>query len=156
MSGGLRLTITTPMEVLVDAAGVSALRASDESGSFGILPRHADFLTTLDASVVRWRGEAGDVHYCALRAGVLTVSDGQHVAIACREGVLGDDLAALEDRVADLRRKEREAGRTARVEEARLQAGAVRQIMRYLNAGKGGSFEHPVAIPSNGDGGVGP
>ncbi len=43
----MRLRIVTPLAVVVDESDVTALRAEDESGSFGILPHHADFLTSL-------------------------------------------------------------------------------------------------------------
>jgi len=50
----MRLRIITPLFVVVDEDGVLALRAEDATGSFGILPRHADFLTRLAISVVSW------------------------------------------------------------------------------------------------------
>ena len=39
----MRLLITTPTTVVVDDPDVVALRAEDDSGSFGILQGHADF-----------------------------------------------------------------------------------------------------------------
>jgi F-type H+-transporting ATPase subunit epsilon len=141
MSALLRLTITTPTTVLVDDAGARSVRAEDESGGFGILPGHTDLLTVLPASVVRWRAADGAVHYCALRSGLMTVEGGSRVAIACRQGTLGDDLAALEAEVERLRDAEAELERKARVEQARLHARAVRQLMRYLRPGRPGEAE---------------
>ncbi len=43
----MRLRITTPLAVVIDEDAVLALRAEDASGSFGIQPLHADFLTSL-------------------------------------------------------------------------------------------------------------
>ena len=45
--GGMRLRIVTPLAVVVDEDDILAVRAEDSSGSFGILPGHADFLTSL-------------------------------------------------------------------------------------------------------------
>ena len=59
MTDALHLTITTPATVLVDRDDVARVRAEDESGGFGILPGHADLLTVLPASVVRWRSGDG-------------------------------------------------------------------------------------------------
>ena len=132
MSGVLHLKITTPAAVLVDDPDVRAVRAEDESGSFGVLPGHTDLLTVLQATVVRWRSGGGATHYCALRGGVMTVTDGTAVAIACRQGTIGDDLASLEAEVAALRAAETEADRGARVEQMRLHARAVRQLLRYM------------------------
>ena len=47
MSVGLHLTLATPTALLVDENGVVSVRAEDESGSFGILPGHAEWATFL-------------------------------------------------------------------------------------------------------------
>lgn len=142
MTAVLHLTITTTMEVVVDAA-VSAVRAEDESGAFGILPGHTDLLTALPASVVRWRNGSGVEHYCGIRAGVLSVTEGARVAIACRDAILSDDLQALEDRIRALRHDQQDADRQARVEQTRLHADAVRQMMRLLRPDRPGGIAHP-------------
>lgn len=146
MTGALHLTVTTPMAVLVDEPNAGSVRAEDASGCFGILPGHTDFLTALPASVLRWRGPDGGMHFCALRAGLMTVSGGDRVAVACREGILGDDLAALESEVETLRAEEADADRRARVEQMRLHASAVRQLVRYLRPDMAGGLAHPSRI----------
>lgn len=147
MSGALHLTLTTPMALLVDDASVTSLRAEDESGAFGILPGHTDLLTALPASVLRWRDGDGARHYCAIRGGLMTVTGGARVAIACRDGILGDDLPTLEARVRDLRAAELEAERKGRVEQTRLHTQAVRRMMRYMRAGHAVAMEHPPGVP---------
>jgi len=132
MSGALRLTIVTPAAILIDADDVRSLRAEDESGAFGVLPGHADLLTVLPPSVVRWTRGAEPTRYCALSGGVLTVTGGDQVAIACRRGTIGDDFQKLEADVAAERAAEIDADRRAKVEQTQLHARAVRQLMRYL------------------------
>jgi F-type H+-transporting ATPase subunit epsilon len=132
MSGTLHLTVTTPAQILVKSDDVVAVRAEDQSGSFGILPGHADLLTALAPSVVRWRTADDATHFCAVRGGVFTVSAGHNVAVACREGVLGDSLEELEAKVRAVRAQQTEADRKARVEQVRMHALAVRQLLRYL------------------------
>ena len=132
MSGALHLTVTTPGQILVDSGDVAAVRAEDQSGNFGILPGHADLLTVLVASVLRWRTADGTTRFCAVHGGVFTVSAGRNVAVACREGVVGDSLENLEAKVRTVRAEQLEADRKARVEQVRLHALAVRQLLRYL------------------------
>jgi len=132
MSGTLHLIVTTPSQILIDSADVTAVRAEDRSGSFGILPGHADLLTVLVPSVLRWRTADGATRFCAVRGGLFTVSAGREVGVACREGVLGDSLEDLEARVRAVREQQLEADRKARVEQVRLHAMAVRQLLRYL------------------------
>jgi F-type H+-transporting ATPase subunit epsilon len=128
----MRLQIVTPLSVVVDEDGIKALRAEDASGGFGILPGHADFLTSLAVSVVVWTGGDGARRYCAVRRGVLSVSGGRAVAIATREAVTGADLPTLDRMILDRFRADLETQRTAHVESTRLQLSAIRQIMRHL------------------------
>lgn len=128
----MRLRIVTPLSVVIDEDGVLALRAEDATGSFGILPHHADFLTSLVISVVSWEGYDGTRHHCAVRRGVLSVRGGQDIAIATREAMPGDDLATLDKTVLARFRTDIENERTEHVENTRLQLHAIRQIMSHL------------------------
>ena len=149
MSAPLRLTIATPSRILVDDEAVASLRAEDESGGFGVMPSHADLITVLPSSVVRWRGPAGAWRYCVVSDAVLSVVDGERVSIACRSGVVGEDLDKLQAEVRALRAAELDADRRARVEQTRLHAQAVRQLMQLLRPTSGPPF------PAS-SGGVGP
>jgi F-type H+-transporting ATPase subunit epsilon len=135
MSAGLQLIIATPAKLLAEIDDVRSLRAEDDSGAFGVLPGHADLLTVLPPSVVCWTRGDGTTHYCALSGGVLRVAGGKRVAIACRRGAVGDDLPALKVEIEALRSAELDADRKARVEQTRLHARALRQLMRYLRSG---------------------
>jgi F-type H+-transporting ATPase subunit epsilon len=128
----MRLVITEPMRVVVDLNDVASVRAEDASGSFGILPGHAELITVLIPSVVAWGHANGRHGWCAVRRGVLAVHGGQEVAIATRQAQLGADLAALEHAVLDRFRAELDAERRARVAATRLQTAAIRQIIRAL------------------------
>ena len=135
MGSGLHLIIATPAKVLADVEDVRSLRAEDDSGAFGVLPGHADLLTVLPPSVLRWTAQARSTRYCALSGGVLRVAGGKLIAVACRRGAVADDLSALQGEIAALRSAELEADRRARVEQTMLHARALRQFMRYLRAG---------------------
>jgi F-type H+-transporting ATPase subunit epsilon len=128
----MNLRITTPLAVVVDETDVTVLRAEDRTGSFGILDRHADFLTSLTVSVVSWTRRDGTRAHCAVRGGILTVAGGETIAIATREAVAGDDLVTLADTVLARFRSELETERTDHVESTRLHLDAIRQIMRHL------------------------
>lgn len=135
----MRLLITTPMAVVVDDPTVVALRAEDESGSFGILDGHADFMTALTVSVVSWRHPEGRRRFCAVRRGVLSVTKGNEVAIATRQAIAGDDLDHLEQVVLAEFWQEIEAERAARTESLQLQMKAIRQIVRFLRPERPGA-----------------
>src|SRR6516165_11011099 len=97
--GTVKLTITTPLAIAVEADDVMYLRAEDETGAFGILPGHADFLTALSVSVASWRDDRGTERHVAVRGGMLEVRGGSAIAIASPEAVVGDELHQLESEV---------------------------------------------------------
>ncbi|HYH20960.1 MAG TPA: F0F1 ATP synthase subunit epsilon [Azospirillum sp.] len=126
------LVITTPTSVAARVADVAHVRAEDASGAFGILTGHADLLTALTVSVVSWRCADGREGHCAVRGGVLTVSEGRHIAVATREAVVGDDLRVLEHDVLARFRQAREDEGEARTGARRMHLAAVRHILAYL------------------------
>lgn len=129
----MRLRIVTPLSVVVDEEAES-LRAEDASGSFGIRPNHAQFLTALAVSILSWR-TAERERFCALRGGVLTVTGGSIVAIATREAVVGDDLATLDAEVLTRFQTDADQERVEHVETMRLQMHAIRQMINGLRRG---------------------
>ncbi len=130
----MRLTVTTPLAIVVEADDVAHLRAEDETGAFGILPGHADFLTALTVSVASWRDGRGAEHHVAVRGGMLEVRGGNAIAIASPEAVSGDDLRQLESEVLTRFRRQLAEEQTARTDAQRLYLAAIRQIVRFLRA----------------------
>jgi len=133
----MNLSIVTPLSIVIDEP-VSNLRAVDASGSFGILPGHAEFLTRLAISVVSWTNENGEARHCAVRGGALSVT-GTDIAIATREAVPGDDLETLDREVLARFRADLDVERSEHVRTTRLQLDLMRRIMGRLvpNPGSG-------------------
>ncbi len=135
----MRLLITDPVSIVADHADIVAVRAEDESGSFGILPGHTDLLTVLVPSVLAWRHAGGRPGFCAVRRGVLTVRGGREVAVATRQAIPGDDFDELEGVVLARFQAELDTARSVRVESLRLHMQAIRQIVQLLRPdGPGG------------------
>lgn len=128
----MRLIISEPARVIADYDDVISVRAEDASGSFGILPGHADLITVMVPSVLAWHHSGGHTGWCAVQRGVLSVREGREVAIATRQAQLGDDLAALENAVLNRYRAELDAERRARVAATRMHTAAIRQIVHAL------------------------
>jgi F-type H+-transporting ATPase subunit epsilon len=135
-----------PTALVTELDDVVHLRAEDASGAFGILRRHADFLTVLETSVVSWRRTGGAEGHCAVRGGVLTVSGGERIAIATREAVLGDDLVRLEAEVLKAFRQKTAEEQSARAGAARLQLAAMRRIFDYLRPERGARQRPPLGL----------
>lgn len=128
----MNLTITTPLAIIINANNVAHVRAEDDSGAFGVLRGHADFLTALAISVVSWRDDSGAEHHIAVRGGMLRVSGGDTITIATREAVADDDLHRLETEVLANFQRRSEEEVTARTDAQRLYLAAIRQIYRFL------------------------
>jgi F-type H+-transporting ATPase subunit epsilon len=124
----MRLLVTTPVSVVVDADTVGYVRAEDETGAFGVLPGHADFITVLAISVITWRNHTGDLHHIAVRGGVLTVRDGDFVEVATADAVGEDTLRQLGEAVLTRFREEATAEEEARISVTRLQLATIRTL----------------------------
>lgn len=132
----MKLTVATPLAIVVDAEDVTHLRAEDESGAFGVLNGHADFLTALAVSVVSWRnGPQGVEHHVAVHGGMLEVRGGSVIAITTREAVAGDDLQRLESEVLARFRRQLAEEQAAHKDAQRLYLAAIRQICHFLRPG---------------------
>ncbi len=71
----LRLTVLTPVEVLVEAVNVQWVQARlADGGGIGIYPGHAPLLAETVAASLRYADDAGE-HNVALGAGVLQVDE---------------------------------------------------------------------------------
>jgi F-type H+-transporting ATPase subunit epsilon len=132
----MRLLVTTPVSIVVDVDGVEHVRAEDETGAFGILPGHANFITVLAISVLTWRNHAGDLHHVAVRGGVLTVKDGDLVEVATADAAGEDTLRQLGETVLARFRDEARAEEESRISAARLHLATIRQLERYLESGR--------------------
>jgi len=125
----MKLRIVIPLSIVVDE-DIDSLRAEDDSGSCGILPGHAPFLTALAISIVSWR-KADVERFCAVRGRVITVP-GAAIDIATREAMAGDDLANLDSEVLARFRADAEEERVEHVESLRLQTNAIRRMISRL------------------------
>ncbi len=145
----MRLSVATPLAIVVEADDVVHVRAEDDSGAFGILRGHADFLTALAVSVVSWRDGRGIEHHAAVRAGVLQVRGGETVEIATPEAVRGDDLHQLETDVVTRFRRQLSDEQAARTDAQRLYLAAMRQIVHFLRGQRQVSIPGSTAAGSN-------
>lgn len=134
----MKLTVTTPLAVVIEAEDVAGIRAEDQTGGFGILPGHADFVTVLTVSVVTWRDAKDALHHIAVRGGMLEVHDGKAITVATREAVCDDDLGRLESEVLTRLRKEIQDEAAAHADSQRLYMEAIRRITRILRPGRSG------------------
>ena len=128
----LRMEIVTPLQRVAEIDGIASVRAEDASGDFGIRSGHTDFVTVIDAGVIRWRTSKSGWTYCVVRGGVLTVTGGELVSVACRFAVVGEHLPDLQNQVATAQDNLANAARQGRTSSAQLHVKAIRSLMKGL------------------------
>ena len=166
----MRMVVTTPTAVVEDVADVRHVRAEDETGAFGILPGHADFVTILPISVLTWRAAEDREGFVLVWRGFLSVTGGDLVEVAARSAFRQDALSDLgETALAELIRSRsvEEETRTSDTpapprDHAPARVGAESRALRQVRAsgpegggrlrGRGGSVGVRMTEEHNGDG----
>lgn len=121
MSGDtFRLRIVAARRVEVDTRA-RRLVAEGGEGSFGILPRHADYVTVLVPGILVYETGDGVEHVLGVDAGAL-VKQGEDVRVAVPAAVRGEDLEGLRDAVEARFRRLDEQGEQARAALGRLES----------------------------------
>ena len=123
----MRLKILLPMEVLVDEPA-ERIVAEAQNGSFGILPRHIDFVAALVPGVLTYTDAEGRERFFGIDEGVL-VKCANEVVVSTRNAVSGEDLESLRTVVRRRFLELDEREKSARSALGRLEAGVVRRFI---------------------------
>lgn len=122
----MRLRILLPTQVLVDA-NVSKVVAEAENGSFGLLPRHIDFVTALVPGIIAYVDSDGRQELVGIGEGIL-VKCGDEVRVATGRAIRGTNLKTLKREVDRWFLEIDEQAAMARTAMARLEAGVIRRF----------------------------
>ncbi len=103
-------------------------------GAFGLLPRHADHVASLQPSVLIVTDGEGVERFFGIDHGLL-VKHGAQVDVVVRRGVAGDSLERLSETVDASFMAVDEHEREARTALSRLEVGIVRQLGQLRKPG---------------------
>lgn len=103
------------------------LYAKADSGAFGILPKHTDFVSTLVPSVLIISEPGGEELFFGIDQGIL-VKHGAQVEVIVRRAIQGDNLLHLAEQVQQAFIVADEEEREARSAFAKLELGMVKQF----------------------------
>lgn len=124
---GMKLGVWLPSEQMFEEE-VVRIKAQAENGSFGMLPRHVDFVTALVPSVLIFQRPGKPEEYLAIDHGIL-VKCGAQVRVSTRNAVRGASLAQLKLEVEKQFREREELEKKARALEAKLETDLVRRLL---------------------------
>ena len=123
----MKLSVWVPPEQMFDEE-VVRIKAQAPNGSFGMLPKHIDFVAALVPGVVVFQCPGKAEEYLAVDHGIL-VKCGPQVRISTRNAVRGESLAQLKLLVAEQFRQREELEKKARALEAKLETDLVRRLL---------------------------
>lgn len=130
----MRLKVILPTEILMDEA-VGKIVAEAKNGSFGILPKHIDFVTALVPGVLVYVDAEGSERFLGIDEGIL-VKCADEVLVSTRNAVPGDDLRSLSKIVLRKFLELDDHEKSARTALARLEAGVVRRLFELKETAK--------------------
>ncbi len=126
----MQLRIFLPETVLLERT-VQKIVAEGQSGSFGLLPRHVDFVDPLVPGILSFvpTGDAAeDEVFVAVDEGLL-VKCGREVRVSVRDAVVGPELGALERTVRDRFQHIDEREQAMRTALAKLESEVIRSFV---------------------------
>ena len=129
----MKLKVRLPTHIFLDIQ-VKKIVAEGLNGSFGLLPRHVDFVTALTSGILIFEDENGQEQHMAVMEGVL-VKKGDTVFVSTRRAVKDRDLASLRDTVENDFLEQRQKEKAMRNSSSRIEAGFIRRFMEFQDHG---------------------
>ena len=123
----MRFRILLPANVLLDEP-VTKVIAEGSDGSFCLLPKHRDFVTSLVPGIITYLNASGKEGFVAVSEGVLTKS-GTRVLVSTRRASRNEELGELQRLVREDFQKLDERERVAQTVMARLEAEFMRRFL---------------------------
>ena len=115
---------------------VRRLRGDGSHGSFGMGPRHIDFVVMLEPGLLELHLVDGSERFLAVDTGVL-VKRGGMVTVSTRRATESGDLNQLRETVRDVFRSRSESELQARAAAAKLEVGFVRRLFEIEEQSRG-------------------
>jgi len=123
----MQLRILLPATVLLDES-VTKVVAEGVDGSFCLLPKHRDFVTSLVPGIIAYVDAVGTESFVAVSEGVLTKS-GSKVLVSTRRASQSEQLGELQRLVQEDFQNLNERERVAQTVMARLEADFMRRFL---------------------------
>ena len=131
----MTLYIMTPLAT-ERIEGVEAIRAEGLEGDFGILPRHADWASSLNPSILSYRVKDKE-HFVGINGGALTkVAD--EVKIATKAKIRGTSLEELGRRIKTEFAESQEREKKLRARSVFVETSLARLIHEIRGTGPSG------------------
>lgn len=128
----MKLKVLLPTRILMDEE-VSKIVAEGEDGSFGILPRHVDFVSALVPGILSFVS-GGQEEFLAVDGGIL-VKCGSEVLVSTQEALRSMELGELERLVEEKFQTVEDHEKKSRSALAKLETDFVRRFLEWQKNG---------------------
>lgn len=128
----MRLRVFLPTKILIDRE-VTKVVAEAENGSFGVLPKHIDFVAALTPGILSFES-GGEEEFMAIDEGVL-VKCASDVMVSTRKAVRSRNLGELKRTVEEEFGTLNERERKTRSILAKLEADFTERFLRMREQG---------------------
>lgn len=125
----MHLKVITPSSSFVDDEAKSII-AKGLEGSFGMKPRHIDYIAGIVPSVLMYVDKEDKKHYLAVNQGTL-VKVGFEVSVSVMGATEGDSLEELQKAVVKVHEEFEEDERDTRVAITQLEYFVFNQLMNF-------------------------
>jgi F-type H+-transporting ATPase subunit epsilon len=129
----VRLKVILPMKLFIDKE-VTKVVAEAENGSFGILPKHIDFVAALVPGILSFDSAEGE-EFLAIDEGVL-VKCASDIRVSTRNAVQSKDLGKLKQTVEQDFRNLDERERKTRSILAKLEIDFAKRFVKMVENGR--------------------
>jgi F-type H+-transporting ATPase subunit epsilon len=125
----MKLKILLPTRIMMDQE-VNKVIVEAADGSFGMLPRHIDFVAALVPGILSYESDDGQEEFLAVDEGVL-VKRGSEVLISTRDAIRGPELGKLRQMVKDRFQSLDDREKKSRTALAKLETDFVRRFLEW-------------------------
>jgi F-type H+-transporting ATPase subunit epsilon len=126
----INLKVLLPFRIFAEKTGVLRVVAESRNGSFGLLPRRRDCVTSLAPGILVFETETEGEVFVAVDEGVL-VKTGPNVLVSVRNALDGTDLGQLREAVEYEFMNQDERDQDVRSVMAKLETGFLRRLAMF-------------------------
>ncbi len=123
----INLKIILPTKILLEVPAIKVTAEAD-NGSFCLLPRHIDFVTTLVPSILFFVSPEEKEEFLAIDRGIL-IKQGYNVTVSTQNAVKGQDLGMLQQTIIQEFKTLSEREKTAHSVLAKLEISTIKRFM---------------------------
>lgn len=114
--------------------GVQSFVGEDPSGAFGLLARHARFMTPLVYGLARFRGGGGEWRYLASVGGLVYFS-GDELSLCTRRFLLDSDYTAIRAALTSRLAQEQQQTKALRDSLQRIESAMLQRLRQLQRVG---------------------